>query len=180
MNEKLTKTLQEKLNIKNKFAVPQPVKVVINVGIGKMRGNEKFRKTVEESLEIITGQKPKVTKARKAIAGFKVRENEEVGLVVTLRGKRMNYFLEKLANIVLPRVRDFRGLNPKGFDKNGNYTLAVTEQIVFAEISHEKAEMPHGMSITIVTTAPDTNQGKILLESLGFPFKKETKVGENK
>lgn len=170
--KEIIKNLQGKLNLKNKLAVPRASKVVINIGIGKIRENPNLKKMVEENLAIISGQKPKVTRARKAISGFKVRQGEEVGFTVTLRASRMYDFLYKLANIVLPRVRDFRGISEKGFDKNGNFTLALTEQVVFPEISHERTENPHGMSITIVTTAQNTKEGRMLLEALGFPFKK--------
>lgn len=165
--------LMQKLNLKNKMAVPKLQKIVINVGIGKSRENPKFKEIAQSSLTSLTGQKPKITKARKAIAGFKIRQNDEIGLVVTLRGPRMYDFSYKLANIVLPRTRDFRGLKAKGFDKNGNFTLPFEEQIVFPEITHEKAEIMHGMSITFVTTAKNSQEGRILLETLGFPFEKK-------
>lgn len=163
--------LKEKMNLKNSLAIPKIIKVTVNVGIGKTKENPKFKEEVIENLKVITSQKPKVTKARKAISGFKIREGDEVGLVVTLRGKRMNDFIYKLAHIVLPRMRDFRGLSPKNFDKNGNFTLGLTEQIVFPEISHEKAENLHGLSITISTTAGNPHDSQLLLEVLGFPFK---------
>ncbi len=165
------KVLQEKMNLKNSLAVPQMTKVVLNVGIGKLKENPKFKEIVLENLMAITGQKPKVTKAKKAISGFKIREGDEVGLVVTLRGKRMNDFIYKLANVVLPRMRDFRGLDPKRFDREGNYTLGLNEQIIFPEISHEKAETLHGLSIVFKTTAQNPHSGQLLLEVLGFPFK---------
>lgn len=172
--KEITKELQAKLNLKNALAVPRIKKVVLNVGIGKSRENPKFAGAVKESLASITGQKPKVTIARQAISGFKVRANDEVGMVVTLRDSRMYDFIYRLANIVLPRLRDFRGLDEKCFDKDGNFTLGITEQIIFPEISHEKQEIIHGMSVTIVTTAKNTKEGRLLLESLGFPFKKES------
>lgn len=171
-NQEKIKILQKKLEIKNKLAVPKPVKVVINVGIGQAGENPKFFKSVQESLMAITGQKPKTTRARQAIAGFKIRKKEKIGMMVTLRGARMFDFIYKLAHIVLPRLRDFRGLSPKGFDKNGHYTLGLTEQMIFPEISHEKSDILHGMSITMVTTAKNPEIGEILLEALGFPFKK--------
>lgn len=171
-NTIIVKKLQEKLNIKNKLAVPRLVKVVINVGTGKNKDNIKHKESVLENLTLITGQKPKITKARKAISGFKVRENDEVGMVVTLRDYRMYDFVYKLANIVLTRLRDFRGLDEKDFDVNGNYTIGIPEQIVFPEIAHEKQDIIHGMSVTIVTTAKNNHEGKILLETFGFPFKK--------
>ncbi|MCL5407687.1 MAG: 50S ribosomal protein L5 [Patescibacteria group bacterium] len=170
---KIISDLAAKLELKNKMAVPKLEKIVINVGIGKMRENPKFKDFVLESLKSIAGQKAKVTKAKKAIAGFKIRQNDEIGLVVTLRHGRMYDFAYKLANIVLPRMRDFRGLDEKDFDQAGNFTLALKEQVIFPEISHEKAEIIHGMSITFVTTAKDLKEGRMLLEALGFPFKKE-------
>lgn len=162
----------------NKMALPKLEKIIINVGIGKTRENPQFKSFVEKSLAAITGQKPKVSRAKKAIAGFKVRQNDEIGVVVTLRGKRMTDFAYKLANIVLPRVRDFRGLNEKNFDQKGNFTLGIREQIVFGEISHEQAETLFGMSVTLVTTAKNLEEGRILLESLGFPFKKSKDIKE--
>lgn len=170
--QKIIPDLAKKLNLKNKMAVPKLEKIVINVGIGKTRENPKFKELVQENLLSITGQKPKVTKAKKAISGFKIRQNDEVGLVVTLRGQYLYDFAYKLANIVLPRMRDFRGLSENGFDKDGNFTLAIREQAIFPEISHEKTEILHGMAITIVTTAKNTQEGRLLLESLGFPFSK--------
>lgn len=172
---KINQTLKEKLQIKNSMAIPKIAKVVINVGIGKTKENPKFKDIVEENLKSITGQKPKITKAKKAISGFKIRQGDNVGEVVTLRGKRMYDFIYKLANIVLPRVRDFRGLDEKGFDKSGNYNLAIKEQIFFPEIVHEKAEVLHGLLISITTTVKNKDEGKILLETFGFPFKKKDK-----
>lgn len=170
--QKIIPELTKNLNLKNKMAVPRLIKIVLNVGIGKLKENPKFKESVSANLAAITGQKPKITRAKKAISGFKVRQNDEVGLVVTLRGSRMYDFAEKLANIVLPRMRDFRGLPKNGFDKNGNFTLALSEQTIFPEISHEKAETPHGMSITFVSSAKNNNEGRLLLEALGFPFEK--------
>lgn len=172
LQKEIIANLRAKLDLKNDLALPSLAKVVINVGTGKLRENPKFSSTVKVSLMQITGQKPKTTKARKAVSGFKVRQADEIGMMVTLRGSRMYDFIYKLAHVVLPRMRDFRGLSEKGFDKNGNYTLGITEQLIFPEISHEKAEIPHGLSITIVTTAKNTKEGRLLLEALGFPFKK--------
>lgn len=171
---KIIPDLAKKLELKNTMAVPNLKKIVINVGIGKNRENPKFKEIVTENLKSITGQQPKVTKAKKAIAGFKIRQNDEIGLVVTLRKDRMYDFAYKLANIVLPRMRDFRGLDEKDFDKAGNFTLALREQVIFPEISHEKAETIHGMSITFVSTAKNLKEGRMLLEALGFPFQKES------
>lgn len=165
------KVLQEKMALKNALAVPHLKKVIVNVGIGQAKDNPKFKEIVLENLTAITGQRGKITKAKKAIAGFKIRLGDEVGLVVTLRGKRMDDFIYKLINVVLPRMRDFRGLDPKSFDKDGNFTLAIKEQIIFPEISHEKTEILHGLSIVISTTAKNPHDGQLLLEVLGFPFK---------
>jgi len=170
--QKIIPDLEKNLNLKNKMAVPCLIKVVLNVGIGKNQENPKFKESVSANLAAITGQKPKVTRAKKAISGFKIRQNDEIGMVVTLRGGRMYDFTYKLANIVLPRMRDFRGLKKNGFDKNGNFTLAIREQTIFPEISHEKSEILHGMSITFVSSAKNNNEGKLLLEALGFPFEK--------
>jgi len=162
----------EKKNFE-KLGRPQLIKVVINVGTGKMKTDPKFSEAVESSLKSITGQKPAPRLSRKAIAGFKVRQGEKVGLMVTLRGKKMRDFIFKLANIVLPRMRDFHGLKLHGFDKTGNYNLGITEQIVFPEISYEKSEVLHGMSISINTTAQNPQVGQKLLESWGLPFERK-------
>lgn len=159
----------------NKLSVPKVTKVVLNVGIGKNRDNQKFVDLVKENIRAITGQTPVVRKSRISIAGFKVREGDSVGMTVTLRGKKMYDFLDKLANITLPRLRDFRGLNPKSIDKNGNFTLGVREHVVFPEISHE-SENIHGLEITFVTTSKNPTDTEKLINLLGFPFyKKEVK-----
>lgn len=170
--EEIQTKLKKDTGINNTFELPKIIKVVINVGTGKMRTNPKFNEIAEASLASITGQKPAPRIARKAISGFKVREGEKVGLIVTLRGKKMSDFITKLANIVLPRMRDFRGLKVKGFDGQGNFTLGIAEQIVFPEISHEKSEVLHGMSITVKTTAKNSEEGRELLKAWGFPFEK--------
>lgn len=164
--------LKQDLSQKNIMALPEIVKVVINIGIGQSRINPKFAENAEKTLLAISGQKPASRAARKAIASFKIRQGEKIGLVVTLRGRRMLDFIIKVVNIVLPRIRDFRGLNPLGFDRKGNFSLGIEEQIVFPEISHEKAEILHGMTITIATSAKNPKDGKKLLEAWGFPFKK--------
>ena len=164
---------------KNKLAVPKVQKVVINVGIGKIRENEKFVELIKNNLIAITGQTPVVRKSRQSIAGFKVREGDKVGMTVTLRNERMYDFLDKLTNITLPRLRDFRGLNPKSIDKNGNFTLGVKEHVVFPEIAHE-ADNIHGLEITIVTTSKNIQDTEKLITLLGFPFyKKEIKEQVN-
>lgn len=164
--------LSKELDIKNKMAIPKIVKVVINVGIGQTKTNPKFIEAATNTLLAITGQKPAERKARKAVAGFKIRQGDKVGLMVTLRGKKMKDFIIKLANIVLPRMRDFRGLRLSGFDNKGNYNLGLTEQIIFSEISHEKADILHGLSISIVTNAKTSEKAKLLLEAWGLPFEK--------
>ncbi len=165
--------LMTKLGQKNLFQTPRLVKVVINVGTGQAKTNPKFPEAVTETLRTITGQKPASRKARKAISGFKIRDGDIVGLMVTLRGQKMYDFVDRLANLALPRMRDFRGLDPKGFDKKGNYTLGISEQIIFPEITHEKAAVIHGLSITLATTAKNVEEGKALLKTLGFPIKGE-------
>lgn len=171
-NKKIVGDLKNELGISNIFALPKLSKVVINIGTGQNKTNPKFAEAASQTLLAITGQKPAVRKAKKAISGFKTRQGDQVGLMVTLRGNKMYDFTDKLANIVLPRLRDFRGLDMKGFDKNGNYTLGIAEQIIFPEITHEKAEIIHGLSITFVTTAQDAKAGHALLKAFGFPFKK--------
>ena len=171
-SNQIVEKLKKDSGFKNTMALPQIVKVVINVGTGKMKINPKFNEVVSLTLMTITGQKPASRIARKAISGFKIREGEKVGMLVTLRGRRMRDFIFKLANIVLPRMRDFRGLKVTGFDRQGNFNLGISEQIVFPEISHEKAEVLHGMSISIKTSARNSEEGRKLLEAWGFPFEK--------
>lgn len=171
--KEINQKLKDQLGIVNSLAVPKISKVVINVGIGKNKANAGYTEAVEKSLTTLTGQKPVGRLSRKAIAGFKVRQGEKIGLQVTLRGKRMADFVIKLANIVLPRMRDFRGLKVSGFDKQGNFTLGMAEHIVFPEISTEQAENLFGLSITFTTTAKNPQEGKALLEAWGLPFQKE-------
>ncbi len=165
--------LMSELGIKNKFAAPQLKKVVVNVGIGATKANPKLPEIVKANLEAITGQKPVVRKARKAISGFKVRTGDEVGLMVTLRGQHMYDFIQKLAHIVFPRLRDFRGLDPKSFDGAGNITLGLKEQLIFPEITTEKSEFSHGLEVSMIINSKSALKSQKLLESLGFPFKKE-------
>ncbi|KKQ74616.1 MAG: 50S ribosomal protein L5 [Berkelbacteria bacterium GW2011_GWB1_38_5] len=183
MDKKLievNKKLSQNIGIKNVMAMPKILKTVVNVGIGATKTNPKFLEIVTDGLKVITGQKPAIRTARKAVSGFKIRQNDQVGLTVTLRGRKMIDFITKLADIVLPRVRDFRGLDQKSFDKNGNFTLGISEQIVFPEISYDKSEVLFGMSLTIVTNVRDSNLGQKLFKAWGFPFKKapvRSKVG---
>jgi large subunit ribosomal protein L5 len=150
--------------------VPVLEKVVLNMGIGEAVNDRKKVESAAADLALIAGQKPVITKARKAISQFKVREGMPIGAKVTLRKARMYEFLDRLVNIALPRVRDFRGLNPKSFDGHGNYSIGVTEQLIFPEIDYDKVAAVRGMDITIVTTAQDDDEGRALLRALGFPF----------
>lgn len=173
--QQINEKLKSQLGIKNTLALPRLEKVVVNVGVGKDKAKPGFSEQVEKSLAVLTGQKPASRRARQAIAGFKIRQGDKVGLQVTLRGQRMEDFVIKLANIVLPRMRDFRGLKVTSLDQNGNYTLGITEHIVFPEISTEQAENLFGLAITITTTAKNAQEGKVLLEAWGLPFQKEQK-----
>ncbi|MBI4080197.1 MAG: 50S ribosomal protein L5 [Candidatus Levybacteria bacterium] len=164
--------LQKKLNIKNPMAVPILTKIVVNMGVKDAVSDKKNMERATKVMVQITGQKPKVTRAKKAIAAFKLRERDEIGLVVTLRGKRMYGFFNKLVNIVLPRLRDFRGVRRGSFDGRGNYALGFTEYAFFPEIDPATVERAQGMEIIIVTTAKDNNEGVMLLETLGMPFEK--------
>ena len=155
----------------NVMAVPRVVKIVVNMGVGEAVKEAKTLDEAQNELRIITGQKPMVTKARRSIAGFKLREGVPIGAKVTLRGDRMWEFLDRLLSIALPRIRDFRGLNPRSFDGKGNYSFGVTEQLIFPEIDYDKVTMIRGMDITIATTATTDEQGRALLAAFGFPFR---------
>ena len=165
--------LQKSLAISNKLAVPKPVKVVVNVGVPKSDHSKLFIQEVKQELAAITGQMPKINFAKKAIAGFNLRQGDPIGVSVTLRGQRMFDFLEKLCRIVLPQVKDFRGVNPHAFDNQGNYTLGLKEQIIFPEIDYAQVSQVHGLEITIVTSTTDITQAKELLKAIGLPFAKE-------
>ena len=155
----------------NVMAVPRVVKIVVNMGVGEAVKEAKTLDDAQNELRIITGQKPMVTKARRSIAGFKLREGVPIGAKVTLRGDRMWEFLDRLLSIALPRIRDFRGLNPRSFDGKGNYSFGVTEQLIFPEIDYDKVTTIRGMDITIATTATTDEQGRALLAAFGFPFR---------
>ncbi len=172
-NKEIKPTLKQKLGLTNINAVPKLEKVVINVGVGRHAKEKAYLEEVAQNLAAISGQKPVFTKARKSISSFKIREGMTIGLKVTLRGQRMYDFVEKLVNITLPRVRDFRGLNLSQIDKSGNLTIGFKEQTVFPEIKLDKIENTYGLEVTVVTTAKDKEQGAKLLKMLGFPFKKE-------
>ncbi len=163
--------LLKELDLKNAMAVPRLNKIVVNMGVGEATQNSKVLDPAVNELGQITGQKPVVTRARKSIAAFKVREGQAIGAMVTLRGDRMYEFFDRLVNIVLPRVRDFRGVSTKSFDGRGNYTLGLHDQLIFPEISYEKVGNLKGMNVTIVTTAANDNQARTLLKHLGMPFR---------
>jgi large subunit ribosomal protein L5 len=170
-DEVIGPALQKKLGLKSRMAVPRLDKIVINVGLGEAVQNPKLVDQTVTEIGKIAGQRPVVTRSRKAIANFKLRENMPIGVAATLRRDRMYEFLDRLIHVALPRVRDFRGLSPRGFDGRGNYTMGVREQIIFPEIEIEKVEKVIGMSITLVTTAETDEQGRALLDALGFPFR---------
>src|SRR5918995_183969 len=167
----ISKTLTEEHGYTNVHQVPGLVKIVVNMGVGEAAPPGKIIDGAIADLTKITGQKPQVTKARKSIAQFKLREGQPIGAHVTLRGDRMWEFLDRLLSLALPRIRDFRGLSPKQFDGRGNYTFGLTEQVMFHEINQDKVDRSRGMDITVVTTATNDDQGRALLKQLGFPFK---------
>jgi len=162
----------KEFNYSNVMQVPRLVKVVVNVGLGEAIQNRKLLDAATKELGQITGQKAVITKARRSIANFKLRTGMSIGCMVTLRRERMLEFLDRLMNVALPRVRDFKGVSSKAFDGKGNYSLGVKEQIIFPEIDYDKIEKIHGMNITIVTTAPSDEEGRALLRHLGMPFRK--------
>jgi large subunit ribosomal protein L5 len=168
--EQLLPRLSSELGYANPMQVPRMEKIVVNMGVGDAVKDAKVLDSAVEDLAIITGQKPSITKARKSIAGFKLREGMSIGAKVTLRGARMWEFLDRLLSTALPRIRDFRGLNPDAFDGHGNYSIGVTEQLIFPEIDYDKVVRTRGMDITIVTTAMTDDEARALLRALGFPF----------
>jgi large subunit ribosomal protein L5 len=163
--------IAREFGIKNPMAIPRVEKIVLNMGMGEAIANAKILDTAADELRAITGQKPVITKAKKSIASFKLRQGMPIGVVVTLRGDRMYEFLDRLVSIALPRVRDFRGVSPKAFDGRGNYTIGVREQLIFPEIDFNKVDKLRGMNISIVTTARDDEQARALLKGLGMPFR---------
>lgn len=169
-NEIVSK-LEKELNIDNINQVPRLEKIVVNMGVGAAASDHKLLDSAMNDMRVITGQQPCVTRAKKSIAGFHVREGQAIGCKVTLRGDRMWEFLDRLLATALPRVRDFRGISPTSFDGRGNYTLGITEQLIFPEVDYDKVDRTRGMDITFVTTAPDNEQAFALLSALGFPFK---------
>ncbi len=163
--------IAKEFDIKNTMAIPKIEKIVVNMGLGEGISNAKILDTAAEELRTITGQKPVITKAKKSIAAFKLRQGMNIGAMVTLRGDRMYEFLDRLISVALPRVRDFRGISGKAFDGRGNYTLGIREQLIFPEIDFNKVDKTRGMNISIVTTAKTDEQARALLKSLGMPFR---------
>jgi len=163
--------IAKEFGIENAMAVPKIEKIVVNMGVGEAISNAKILDTAVEELRVITGQKPVITKAKKSIASFKLRQGMNIGTMVTLRGERMYEFLDRLISVALPRVRDFRGVSAKAFDGRGNYTLGITEQLIFPEIDFNKVDKTRGMNISIITSAKTDEQSRALLKALGMPFR---------
>jgi large subunit ribosomal protein L5 len=170
--EKIVPELKASLGLANPMEVPRITKITVNMGVGEAVADKKIMDNAVGDLTRITGQKPLVTKARKSVATFKIRTGLAIGAKVTLRGARMYEFLDRLINIAIPRIRDFRGLSPRSFDGSGNFSLGVKEQIIFPEIAYDAIDQVRGMDITITTTAKDNKQGRALLEAFNFPFRK--------
>ena len=164
--------IQKKLGLKNSMQVPRITKITLNMGVGEAVADKKVIDNARADMEKISGQKPVTTIARKSVAGFKIRDGMPIGCKVTLRRERMYEFLDRLVNIAIPRIRDFRGLNPKSFDRQGNYSMSVQEQIIFPEINYDEIDELRGMDIIITTTARTPEEGRALLEAFNFPFKK--------
>ncbi len=171
-NEELRGQLQSELGLSNVMQVPRLEKIVLNCGVGRATQQSSLLDGALNDLTVITGQKPAVTRARKSIAGFKLREGNAIGAKVTLRGDRMWEFYDRLVSVAIPRIRDFRGMNPDSFDGRGNYTFGITEQLIFPEIDYDKIDTVRGMDITIATTARTDDEGRALLRALGFPFRR--------
>ena len=173
--DEIRPALQEQLGLANVMQVPELVKIVVNMGVGLAAQQAKRLDGALADLEIITGQKPKITRAKKSISNFKLREGQAIGAMVTLRGVRMYEFLDRLMNLAIPRIRDFRGLNNQSFDGRGNFTFGVTEQLIFPEIDYYTVDATRGMDITIVTSADSDEAGRALLDAFGFPFRREVR-----
>jgi large subunit ribosomal protein L5 len=171
-DDEIKARLKEQLGLANPMEVPRLTKIVVNCGVGKATQQASLLEGAVADLRLITGQKPLVTKAKKSIAGFKLREGNAIGVKVTLRGDRMWEFFDRLITLAIPRIRDFRGLDPGGFDGSGNYNFGVTEQLIFPEIDYDKVDTVRGMNITIVTTARTNAEGKALLDAFNFPFRR--------
>jgi large subunit ribosomal protein L5 len=176
-DDQIKAQLKDQLGLSNPMEVPRLTKIVVNCGVGKATQQASLLEGAVTDLRIITGQKPLVTKAKKSIAGFKLREGNAIGVKVTLRGDRMWEFFDRLITLAIPRIRDFRGLDPDGFDGSGNYNFGVTEQLIFPEIDYDKVDTVRGMNITIVTTARTDAEGKALLDAFNFPFRRAGERG---
>ena len=172
-HEEVVAQLQEELGLDNVMQVPRMAKIVVNMGVGDAAQESKLIDAAVDDLRIVTGQQPRVNRARKSVANFKLREGQAIGAHVTLRGDRMWEFFDRLVAVAIPRIRDFRGLSPKGFDGRGNYSFGVTEQLIFPEIDYDKVVKVRGMDITFVTTAENDEHGKALLDAFGFPFRRQ-------
>ena len=170
-NADVVPALAKKFGRENRLSLPRLSKIVLNMGVGKALQDKERMKHAVEQLGLIAGQRPQITKARVAVSGFRLRENNEIGCRVTLRGKRMYEFLDRLINVALPRIRDFRGVNPKSFDGNGNYSMGVSEQLIFPEIDADKVNFTQGMDITIVTSTRNDDEARELLKLFGMPFR---------
>jgi large subunit ribosomal protein L5 len=175
--KEVAQSLMKELNLENPMEVPKLDKIVVNVGVGEALENAKALDAAVGDITTITAQQPVVTRARKSVANFKLREGRSIGVKVTLRGERMWAFLDRLMNVALPRTRDFRGVSPNSFDGRGNYTIGVREQLIFPEINYDKIDKVRGFEATIVTTAPDDHQARKLLEKLGMPFGRGEQYG---
>ncbi len=174
-DQQVRQALKEELGLANIMQVPRLTKIVLNSGVGRATQQASLLEGAQKDLELITGQKPIVTRAKKSIASFKLREEQAIGTKVTLRGDRAWEFLDRLISISIPRIRDFRGLSSKSFDGKGNYTFGVNDQLIFPEIDYDKIDAPRGFDITIVTTAANDEQGRAFLRAYGFPFKQENR-----
>jgi large subunit ribosomal protein L5 len=174
-SKEILPALAKKFKRENRLSLPRLSKIVLNMGVGKALQDKDRMKQSAEHLSLIAGQRPQITKARMAVSGFRLREGNEIGCRVTLRGRRMYEFLDRLINVALPRIRDFRGVNPKSFDGNGNYTMGVTEQLIFPEIDPDKVSFTQGMDITFVTTTKNDDEARELLRMFGMPFRDESK-----
>jgi large subunit ribosomal protein L5 len=174
-NDEVRAALMGELGLPNVMQVPRLEKIVLNMGIGKATQQQSLIEGAQRDLEVITGQKPVVTRAKRSISGFKLREGMPIGVRVTLRGDRAWEFLDRLVSLAIPRIRDFRGLSPRSFDGRGNYTFGVTEQLIFPEVDYDRIDTIRGMDITIVTTARTDDEGRAFLRAFGFPFRQETR-----
>jgi large subunit ribosomal protein L5 len=172
-NKEISPALASKLGRKNRLSLPRLEKIVVNMGVGKALQDKNRMQQSADQLAQITGQRPQITKAKKSVSGFRLREGNEIGCRVTLRGRRMYEFLDRLISIALPRIRDFRGVNPKSFDGHGNYSLGLSEQMVFPEIDPDKVTFTQGMDVTFVTTTNSDDEARELLRSFGMPFREE-------